>query len=188
MREEHSRPLDHEWLCPCPSDGLPRCQRAVTVSTSLDCGKKKYREWVKINQIVFRVEKDFFTTTRGMGKHCELNRTAMVRLKNIFSRQQKNLAVIVLFVKPRVAGVKRWINLWKNCRKSPWPSSILKKRKFGGNFAAYIAKQYDLIWLGLVVIGQSHSGHGQGPRPWSKYQPIRSRVSQQRGEWENIAS
>ena len=55
-----------------------RLSHRVTVSTSLDCGKKKYREWVKINQIVFRVEKDFFTTTREMGKHCELNRTASV--------------------------------------------------------------------------------------------------------------
>ena len=31
-----------------------------------------------------------------MGKHCELNRTAMVRLKNIFSRQQKNNTYLVL--------------------------------------------------------------------------------------------
>ena len=41
----------------------------VTVSTSLDCGKKEIqRVSKKINQIVFRVEKDFFTTTRGMEK------------------------------------------------------------------------------------------------------------------------
>ena len=67
-----------------------RLSHRVTGRTSLDCGKRN-TERVKNKGIKYSFgwKRIFFTTTRGMEKHCELNRTAMVRLKNIFSRQQK---------------------------------------------------------------------------------------------------